>query len=121
MTASLDRAAYSDCYDLFDLALQSDFGVEMSFKSYGHAMNYRLRMNRARQLDREISTRIHDKDHPEYAKSKYSVFTIRIEKVDGEWMLKIERNVLPTGAVRALPAPDGWDFEEMSDGTEGAS
>lgn len=119
MTASWDRRAYEDCYELFDKALESPKGVRMKFAKYGDAMNHRLRMNRARQLDRDINRKIHsdDPEHPDYGRSRYSAFTIKIvfDNEKEHWWLMLLRNVLNERLIEELPEDFGEEaFEEKA-------
>lgn len=97
MSISTSRGSYTDCYDLFDRALQTDFGVQRIFLNYGDAVNFRLRMNKARQLDRILNSRMEangDPNHPKFNRSNYDPFTIRIrfDEKRKRWLCRIERN-----------------------------
>lgn len=138
MGTTLDPGGYDDCYDLFDKALASERGVRMKFFKYGAAYNFRQRMNRARQLDRENNRRIHadNPGHPEYGKSKFSPFSLTLDH-DAEqecWWLNVRRMILNENLVEEIPPDDDFRFdvetetgldlsgvEEIGNETEGAS
>lgn len=123
MGVSLDRKNYEDCYDLFDRALASDWGVQRIFETQSEAFSYRSRLNKARQLDRELNKRIHadNPDHPEYGQSYYSAIIIRIRYDDDRdrWLCRLEKLTAHESLIEEIPPPVGMEqVEEIGEGAE---
>jgi hypothetical protein len=91
MPTSLSREAYDDCYEILDRAISAERGVGASFSERGEAWHFRVRLNSARQLDRDLQ-----KEVSKSAKSEYDILTFRIKLLaDGKWWVFIERHVAP--------------------------
>ncbi len=96
MPTSLSREAYDDCYDLLDRAVSVERGMGASFSSRGEAYHFRVRLNAARQLDRDLQREVTPN-----GKSDYDCLTFRIREgvADGKWWVFMERQVGPEDVV----------------------
>ena len=91
MPTSLSREAYEDCYDILDRAIEAERGIGASFSERGEAYHFRVRLNAARQLDRDLQREVAPN-----GRSDYDVLTFRIKTLaDGKWWVFIERHVGP--------------------------
>lgn len=92
MPTSQSREAYEDCYVLLDRAIEAERGIGASFSDRGEAYHFRVRLNAARQLDRDLQREV----DPNNGKSDYDVLTFRVKLwPDGKWWVFIERHVGP--------------------------
>lgn len=103
MTVSHSRAAYEDCYHLFDRAMDSPAGVRHSCPTEGAAYHLRGRLNYARILHRnEMSAVAIADDDPRLGTSPYDVLILRVRQADAKWWVYIEpRKVV--GETEDLP------------------
>lgn len=93
MSVTQSKAAYQDCFDYFDRALEAKLGIRVAMRNPSEANNLRMRMNRARQISRQEMNAIHERgfDHPEFSTSPYDALVLKVrEKPEGDWWLYIE-------------------------------
>lgn len=95
MPTSTSREAYEDCYELLDRAMEVERGIGASFSDRGEAYHFRVRLNAARQLDRDLQKSV----DPTAGKSDYDVLTFRIKSLEEKWWVFIERHVGPQEVV----------------------
>jgi hypothetical protein len=98
MSLTNSRLAYRDCYELMDEALKHEQGARASMGSEGSAMGYRIRMNKARQLDREFNKKVYqDPGHALHGGSIYDelIFTVR-EDETGNWWVYLRKTIRPS-------------------------
>jgi hypothetical protein len=93
---SSSRLSYQAEYELMDKALAEGKGVRTPIGSREAAMTYRLRLNRARALDRKLNADAFPPGTKMHGGSEYDelVFTVR-EDTDGEWWVYMERALAP--------------------------
>lgn len=90
MTTSTSRAAYSDCFELFDRALEKG-RIRIGFDTKGEAHQLFTRLQYSRILDREESTRIYEVEDPHYGISAYDPLIVRRPRDENEkWWVYIE-------------------------------
>lgn len=103
MTESTSKAAYADCFDLFDRALESTHGVRNRCASRGAAYHLRQRLNYARTLSRREARVIYSESDPAYGVSPYDTFVIRVVLAEPGWYVYIEPRAVQ-GEVEELGA-----------------
>ena len=106
MITPVSRLAYADCYDLLDRAIESPRGIQRLFADRGQAMNFRVRVQKARDYDRQQSMRVYDPDNPLYGQTIYAQITIRMPRFDeerGKWVVKLERNLIENMEIEDIP------------------
>lgn len=104
MTTSTSKVSYIDCYDALDRALASAKGIRLRFTDRGAAWSFRLKLNRARAINREDNAEIYDLGHPLHGRSEYDKFQIYLREGDeGEWFLLI------------IPVNNSMVIEEIED------
>lgn len=91
MPAPTSRLAYTDCFSVYDQALEADRGVRIKFVEYGDAMNYRLRLHYARSLDRKDNKQIYEPGDKLYGRSVYDVIRVVIKNIEGAFYLYLEK------------------------------
>jgi hypothetical protein len=84
--------AYHDCIDIFDAAVANTKGRRVAFATREKANIFQLRMCNARRLHREESTRLYERDDPQWGRSPYDRLVVRkpVEDEAGEWWVYIE-------------------------------
>jgi hypothetical protein len=106
MPLPLDKAHYSDCYDILDRALASKRGVQRTFQEKSAAEEFRRRIHKARALDRELNRRVYaeQKDHPLWGSSEYSKIICRITYDEDRdiWLCKLEKNEIPPMEIEEI-------------------
>lgn len=91
MPLSTSRAAYQDCYDIYDRALADPKGIRVLCTTHSKAQNLRHRMNYARQLQRRESQEIYNVGDPQFGISPYDSFRNAIrDDSEGNWWVYVE-------------------------------
>ena len=91
MTASTSRAAYADCFDIFDRALESPRGIRILTTTEGVANNLITRLNYSRLLSRAESREVYPADDPNFGLSPYDGLVVRRPRWEGnKWWVYIE-------------------------------
>lgn len=116
MTLSTSRLAFKDCYELFDLATSDPKGVKVRFNRQDDALHFRHRLHHARKLDREDSKRIYKPEEPMYGLSDYDKITVRIEKDDNGWWLRLTKIEAQTFDVVSLAQEEEDEQQQALDG-----
>lgn len=95
-------AAYADCEKVFLQALASENGLRVEFDEVRQAMAFRHRLNSFRSLIRKESRKTYADipDHPQYDRSPYDEFTIRVDTEKPAALIEKEREI--TGKISAL-------------------
>ena len=113
MAINLSRLAYSDCYDLLEKAISSDYptGLRVLFATRNEAIHFRQRLHNARYVDRLDNTKVYSEDHPMYGRSVYDILHIRCREMKDKdktgWWLRLERVDTRQFTIVALePAED---------------
>jgi hypothetical protein len=100
MTVTNSRQAYFDCYEVLDRALKDDEGIRVPKATEGEAEYFRLRLNKARVLDRSLNTQAYkdDPSHPLYQASEYDelIFTVRYD-TEGKYWVYLQKIKIPEG------------------------
>lgn len=95
MVASTSRFAYLDCFDLLERAMEDEVGVRVKFSTAEEAINYRMRVHKARSIDREDNKSIKRPEDPLWGRSEYDTLVCRIEHiVDGPSFLYVEKRTV---------------------------
>lgn len=104
MPTSTSRLSYSDCFDYFDRALEDPIGIAIGFEYSGDAMQFRLRMNAARALDREENalTYSENPEHPLFGRSQYDPLILKVKKAFDKTWVVVEKNTARVLEVIAL-------------------
>jgi hypothetical protein len=94
---SNSRLSYQSEYELMDKAMKEGKGVRTHIGTREAAMTYRLRLNRARALDRKLNALAYPAGHKMHGGSEYDelVFTVR-EDTEGECWVYLEKALAPT-------------------------
>jgi hypothetical protein len=82
-------AAYTDCYDHFERAQQSEKGIRIFVDDFKSASYLRSRLNQARAIERRQSRRVYPPDDPKYNRSendKFRVTMLPSAEGDGYWV-----------------------------------
>jgi hypothetical protein len=100
------KAAYTDCYRLFELAVATPGGIRTPFATREAASYYQMRMNQARVLLRAQSKRVYSPDHPAYDRSEYDPYKVQVlESEDGEWWVYVKPHGDWAAIANAEPIP----------------
>lgn len=91
MAVSTSRIAFSDCFDLMEKAITDEKGIRVKFASYDDAFNFRLRIHKARQIDRIDNQESYPEGHQLHGRSVYDELTCKIRSFNGGAWLRIER------------------------------
>ena len=83
MTMPDSILAYQDCLELFDRALADQVGIRVRCSSWDEASYLRLRMHKARSLDRRRNKEAYAIGHQMHGGSAYDELLVTI-KADGE-------------------------------------
>ena len=78
MPATKSLAAYGDCRDLLDRALEAPMGVRIKLDTAAAAVRLRWRLNYYRKRDREESKTIFAADDPRWGMSVYDGLSIAL-------------------------------------------
>ena len=96
MTMSNSRLSYAEEYILMEKAIKEEKGSRAFIGSREAAMTYRLRLNRARQLDRKLNAKAYAEGMKMHNASIFDelVFTVRIDE-DGQHWVYLEKALAP--------------------------
>jgi hypothetical protein len=94
---SSSRLSYEKEYEQMEAAVAEEKGTRIHIGSREAAMTYRLRLNRARQLDRKLNADAYEPGMKMYNASIYDelVFTVRMDNNDEYWVY-LEKALAPT-------------------------
>ena len=94
---SNSRLSYHSEFELMKKALAEDKGIRAPIGSREATMLYRLKLNKARALDRKLNKDIYEVGHILHGGSEFDelVFTVR-EDESGEWWVYLEKAMVPT-------------------------
>ena len=109
MPTPISRAAFADCYELLDRALESPRGIQRYFQARGDAINYRNRLHKARTYDRENNRRVYEDGDPLYNQTIYAAITVREPRFDDDrekWVLRLEKCVVEEMEIEDIPGPE---------------
>src|SRR5215471_10871580 len=102
MSLTNSRLAYKREFDLMDGALKEAKGARTRAGAHGDAMHLRMRMNKARTLDRKLNAKTYPETHILHGGSTYDelVFTIKQDDED-QWWVYMEK-IAETQVVEPL-------------------
>lgn len=118
MPVSSSRLSYSDCFTLFERALEDTKGARFQPKAsksdgnYGDCYHFRLRMHQARAIDRKDNKEIYEPGEPLYGRSILDPLVIQIKGPDSEglhwiYVTHTEINVEDIESLSELEAQAG--------------
>lgn len=112
MTTSTSRLAYDDIFQLLERAFEDPKGVRVEFsdrdsenENRGEAIQFRIRIHTARQIDRADNRRLHPPEHPLHGRSCYDILRASIRTEEGRVFIYLEKRTL-----------DGRNIENLSEG-----
>ena len=91
MTLPLSLAAYEDCTDYMQRAIDAEKGIRVKVPDHGSAMRLRSRLHMARSLDRKNNRDLLPEDDPLYGKSEFDPLVVRFEAEGDEEWVRIEK------------------------------
>lgn len=92
MPLSTSKAAYEDCFGLFNRALTSTVGIRAKCADRGEAFQLRMRLHYARGLHRDETRQVYEPDDPLYGISPFDNLIVREpQEINGEWWVYIEQ------------------------------
>lgn len=92
MSVSKSRLAYDDCFIVMDKALELN-GVRVEFAERGKATYFRMRLNSARDIDRQENRVTYDTAHLMHGRSVYDTLIFRVkEDTEGSFWVYLEMN-----------------------------
>jgi hypothetical protein len=109
VSTPLSKLAYADCYELLDRAMESERGIQRLFVDKGEAMNYRMRLQKARDEDRKQSRLVYQPGDPLYNTTEYAALTVRMPSLDHErqrWVVRIEKRLVGEMEIEEIPPPE---------------
>ena len=93
MSLTDQPAAYADCYAVFRRAADTPGGVRMPIAQRKQsATMFQLRMNKARQIERDISRRVYPSTHQLYDCSEFDYLQVQVKGPDTEgwWYIYVK-------------------------------
>jgi hypothetical protein len=97
MTMSNSRLSYEDCYDLMTQALNTPLGSRAWIGSREAAYTYRLKLNKARALDRKLNAEAFPQGHKMHGGSEFDELMFKIRQDEnGEFWVYLEKALAPT-------------------------
>jgi hypothetical protein len=72
-------------------AVNDPKGIRIKFATFDDAFTFRLRIHKARKLDRNDNEEIYEEGHKLHGRSVYDQLTCKIRQFSGGWWLRIER------------------------------
>lgn len=117
MTTSTSRRSYQDCFDLMEQAIKSK-GVRVQFANEGVAKHFRLRIHKARVIDRDENAAMYpDPNSPMHGISVYDTLVCRVKDIDGKSWLYLEKNSLDEMVIESLGESEE-EYEPIPDQTK---
>lgn len=108
MSLTDQRAAYTDCYDFYQAAVDSPngAGVRHPFPTENEARFFALRMNKARSIQRRDSRRIYPTNSPLYDTSEFDHLQVIVRPdTAGEWWAIVKPHAVDLSAIETLAEP----------------
>lgn len=106
MPVSNSRLSYSDCFTLFDKALDDTKGARFQVNggtSHGDSWQFRLRMHQARAIDRKDNRELYKLGDPLYGHSVYDPLIIQIKKdTEGLYWIYVKHTEIDATQIEAL-------------------
>lgn len=106
MPVSNSRLSYSDCFTLFEKALEDAKGARYQVsggESRSDAWYFRLRMHNARQIDRKDNKELFELGDPLYGRSIYDPLLIQIKQdVEEKWWIYVVHTEIDGDQIESL-------------------
>lgn len=106
MSLTDQRAAYEDCYRLYQEAVDSPkgAGVRIPRPSQNDAKFFALRMNKARSIQRRDSRRVYPPDHHLFDTSEFDHLQVCVRGPDptGEWWVEVKPHAINLDYIEPL-------------------
>lgn len=106
MPVSSSRLSYSDCFTLFDKALEDTKGARYQVSggaSKSDAWYFRLRMHNARQIDRKDNKEIYEVGTKLHGRSIYDPLLIQIkEDIEGKFWIYVVHTEIDGAEIESL-------------------
>lgn len=115
MSLTDQRAAYDDCYRLYQAAVDSPrgAGVRTTFPTKNQATFFQTRMNKARAIMRRDNRRAYPTTHPLYDTSEFDYLQVLIrEDTEGTWWIYVKPHAVAFDVIETLAEPDIEPFDE---------
>ena len=108
MPLSNSRMNYEEEYKVMDRALEVEGAVRIGYHDKAQATYFRLRLNKARQLDRDYNGERYTSDHPMHHQSGYDALIFKLRQDKGLYWVYAERNRRNAGVgiVEEIPDPE---------------
>lgn len=122
MSLSNSPLAYADCFEVLDAALADSEGVRVQAESRDVAVFMRMRLHKARTVDRDRNAATYPDDHPMYGRSAYDALICRIKcsKDKTKWYVNIEKIAMDM-PMEALSEVEDDDTESVAVGSAPAA
>lgn len=110
MPVSSSRLSYSDCFTLFDKALEDSTGARFQPKAskgednFGDCYYFRLRMHQARAIDRKDNAKLFEVGHPMHGHSVYDPMITQIKgpDPDGKFWIYVKHTEINVEDIELL-------------------
>ena len=112
MSLSTSRQAYNDCYEVLEAALKDPSGVRVRMESLDAATHMRMRIHKARNIDRKDNAAVYDVDHKMHGCSQYDGLVAKLRKRANGWYVYLE-HVKLTAEVEKLSEIDEEAEDEL--------
>ena len=106
MSLPTSSLAYTDCYEVFEKALDDPKGIRIKCATHNDAVFFRMRLHNARKIMREDNAKTYDRGHPQHGTTEFDKLSVRIRNLRDTFYLYIEHTLVPE------------DIEKLSDLTE---
>lgn len=119
MPVSSSRLSYSDCFTLFERALDDTKGARFQVNGgelYGDAYHFRLRMHQARAIDRKDNRDLFpDPGALLHGRSVYDPLVIQIKGPDteGKWWIYVKHTEINVEDIESLSELEAEAVEQV--------
>ena len=106
MSLTSQPGAYTDCYTLYERAIESN-GMRVPFPDESSARYFQMRMNQARVIRRNESRRIYPPDNHLYNTSEFDTLKVQVlPDTEGEWWVYVRPHGEWDALSQAEPIPE---------------
>lgn len=102
MTAATSLLAYGDCLKLMERAHEFKEGIRVKFADHNAANNFRMRIHKARALDRQANAELYPEGHRLHGRSVYDDLFATIQVHNDVLWLYLERRQIETMTIEPL-------------------
>lgn len=117
MPVSDSRLSYSDCFTLFDRALDSTVGARYQVASgdHGKSRYFAMRMHMARKIDRLDNRQLHEEGTKMYGRSVYDALTVQLRPdTTGAWWVYVSHTNINPEDIEDLAEVPTAEVEERA-------